>query len=161
MRYCPQCAEALTTTNLGGRDRLACPNPECNFVHWDNPTPVVAALVEHSDGVILIRNKGWPSSWLGLVSGFLERGEAPGEGCLREVQEELGLEGTVESLIGAYSFPRAHQIIIAYHIKVTGEVVLGDELEAYKIVPVEKLKPWPFGTGHAVADWLKSRKESD
>jgi hypothetical protein len=30
-------------------------------------------------------------------------------------------------------------------------------LQAIKIVPVAKLKPWPFGTGPAVAEWLKKR----
>jgi hypothetical protein len=42
-------------------------------------------------------------------------------------------------------------------VRAHGEIRLGDELEAHKRVAIEKLKPWPFGTGHAVRDWLARR----
>jgi ADP-ribose pyrophosphatase YjhB (NUDIX family) len=118
---------------------------------------VVAALVEHEGKVLLARNKGWPEGWFGLITGFLERGEDPAPGTLREVREELGLEGEIVSMIGVYGFPEMNQVIVAYHVSTRGEVVLGDELEAYKAVLPENLKPWPMGTGHAVRDWLKAR----
>ena len=54
-----------------------------------------------------------------------------------------------------------NQVMIAYHVKAEGEVVLGDELAAYKAVPIHKLKPWPAGTGDAVKDWLARRSEDD
>ena len=141
----------------GGLPRQVC--GECGFVFWDNPTPVVAALVEHDDDVLLVRNHGWPDTWFGLVAGFLERGEAPDDGVLREVQEELGLQCEVVELIGNYPFRRMHQVILAYHVRATrgAEVVLGEELAEYKRVTVDTLRPWPMGTGHAVADWLKKR----
>jgi hypothetical protein len=31
-------------------------------------------------------------------------------------------------------------------------------LEEYKLVSKENLKPWEFGTGMAVKDWLKKSK---
>ncbi len=37
---------------------------------------------------------------------------------------------------------------------IAGEIILGDELAEYKLIPPEKVKPWPFGTGPAVRDWL-------
>jgi ADP-ribose pyrophosphatase YjhB (NUDIX family) len=126
-------------------------------VHWDNPTPVVAALVETPDGVVLVRDKRWPDDWFGLVTGFLERGESPEEGTLREVEEELGLTGQVVGLIGVYGFSVMHQLIVAYHVRAQGTIRLGEELAAHKVVPADKLKPWPLGTGHAVRDWLAGR----
>jgi hypothetical protein len=48
-------------------------------------------------------------------------------------------------------------LIIAYQLSAAGEIKLGDELAEIKSVPVDKLKPWPFGTGHAVRDWLERR----
>jgi hypothetical protein len=33
-----------------------------------------------------------------------------------------------------------------------------EELQAYKVVPIRKLRPWPFGTGVAVKEWLEKRK---
>lgn len=137
--------------------RLACPDEQCGFVFYDNPLPVVAAIVEHEGEVLLVRQRGWPEKWFGLVTGFLEKGETPEAGVLREVSEELGLRGEVVSLIGVYAFEQRNEVIMAYHVRAHGEVRLGAELEGYKRVPKEKLRPWPFGTGHAVRDWLASR----
>jgi NAD+ diphosphatase len=50
-----------------------------------------------------------------------------------------------------------NQVILAYHVVATGTIALGAELEAFKAVPPEKLRPWPMGTGHAIRDWLAKR----
>ena len=126
-------------------------------MHWDNPTPVVAAVVEHDGAVVLVRNKGWPEKVFGLVTGFLERGEAPEDGVLREVREELGLAGRVAGLIGVYPFFEMNQILVAYHVVAQGEVVIGDEIAEFRRIPPGKLRPWTMGTGPAVRDWLERR----
>jgi hypothetical protein len=51
-----------------------------------------------------------------------------------------------------------NQLILAFQVRIQGEMALGQELAEIKMVPPEKLRPWPFGTGHAVNDWLKKRK---
>ena len=94
----------------------------------------------------------------GLVSGFLERGESPEQGVLREVREELGLEGEIVDLVGLYSFTAMNQLIVAYHVRAQGQLCLGAELAAVKHLSPDKLRPWPFGTGPAVRDWLEGRK---
>lgn len=157
-RYCLLCARPLERRLIDGLERLACPDPACGWVHWNNPLPVVAGVVEHEGNIILIQNKGWPADWWGLVTGFLEKGESPAEGVVREVREELGLEASLGGLIGAYGFPRQNQVIIAYHLTAEGPIVQGDELAGYKPVPIEKVRPWPSATGQALAAWLASRK---
>lgn len=157
--YCLRCATPLVEREDGGLPRPACPT--CDYVFYDNPTPVVAALIEHEGDVILARNKGWPEAWYGLVAGYLERDETPEEGMLREVKEELDLDGEIVALIGVYSFFRMNQVIIAYHVRAEGVITLGDELADYKRVPSEKLRPWPQGTGQAVSDWLAARQEDE
>ena len=136
---------------------MLCSTPDCGYVFYDNPLPVVAAVVETPEGVILVRNAGWPAGWFGLVTGFLERDETPAAGVLREIREEIGLEGEVVGLIGVYAFTQRNELIVAYHVKASGEVRLGEEIEAFKLIPVEKLRPWPFGTGEAVRDFLARR----
>ena len=155
--YCPYCAVELTESKMDGVLRVHCPQSQCTFIHYENPTPVVAAIVQRAEDVILVRSHGWPQDWFGLVTGFLEKSEDPADGILREVEEELGLEGTLGQLVGVYPFQPMNQVIIAYHVTVTGTVVLGDELAAYKEVPIAKLKPWPMATGNAVRDWLNAR----
>jgi NADH pyrophosphatase NudC (nudix superfamily) len=153
-RFCPRCAQPLVERDAGGRARLACPAEACGFVHWNNPTPVVAAVIEHEGAVLLARGRGWPEKLFALVAGFLESDESPEAAVLRELREETGLDGEVVSFIGAYAFEARNELILAFHVRATGTVTLSDELEAVKHVPREKLRPWPFGTGIAVRDWL-------
>ncbi|HEX6997887.1 MAG TPA: NUDIX hydrolase [Gammaproteobacteria bacterium] len=156
-RYCPLCRAELAPAERGGRERLAC--PACGFVHWDNPVPVVGAIVERDGAVVMVRSHGWPETWYGLVTGFLEPGEHPEQAVLREVQEELGLEAELGELIGTYPFERMNQIIFVYHVRAhPGEVRLcTEELADWQAVPFAKLKPWPQGTGPALHKWLVSR----
>ena len=67
--YCPMCSSALIDADIEGVMRKRCSVPSCRFVHYDNPTPVVAAIVQRGHHVVLIQNKGWPTEWFGLVSG--------------------------------------------------------------------------------------------
>ncbi len=60
--------------------------------------------------------------------------------------------------MGCYGFEQQNQVIMAYHIKAAGTVVLNEELDDYKIIPPEKLKGWDMGTGLAINDWVASRK---
>ena len=158
MRFCPRCANPLVVSQIDGKERLVC-SATCGYVFWENPVPVVAAIIELDDSVILVRNKEWPEKFLGLVTGFLEKGETPEEAILREVKEELGLAGTIAGFVGYYSFFQMNQIILAFHVKATGAVTLGNELAEFKSISPDKVRPWSFGTGLAVKDWLEKRKQ--
>ena len=136
---------------------MACDGRGCGFVHWDNPTPVVAAVVEHEGKVLLARNAAWPPGMFGLVTGFLEPREDPADGVLREVHEELGIHGQNKGLIGVYEFAKRNQVIIAYHVATQGDILLGEELVETKLIAPEQCKVWPFATGLALRDWLQTR----
>jgi NAD+ diphosphatase len=152
--------------------RQVCTQAGCGWVFYNNPLPIVAAIVEltpspssssspatpHQREIVLVRGVGWPKSWLGLVTGFLEGKERPEDGVLREVKEELGLDGSVKSFLGVYSFPRINQLILAYHVVADAGQTISlqeEELEAYKTVPIERLRPWKEGTGLAVREFLR------
>ena len=158
-KYCPQCAAPLAmVTQLedgGEKARLRC--PACDYTHWNNPTPVLAAVVEYRGQILLARNAAWPGRMFALITGFMEAGETPQEGIAREIKEETSLDTTSLDLIGVYDFQRMNQIIIAYHAVCTGEVSLSPELVEYQLYAPDKVKCWPAGTGYALADWLKSR----
>src|SRR5688572_30306786 len=125
-RYCPGCAAPLEDAVVEREPRRAC-SARCGFVHYDNPTPVVAAVVEHEGQIVLARNRAWPRTFYGLITGFLERAEAPDQCVVREVKEELSLDATAApKLIGAYPFERMNQVIIAYHVQASGVVALNE-----------------------------------
>ena len=159
MKFCPQCAQPLFQRELNGQVRIVCLSEACGYVFWNNPTPVVAAIVEHDEKVLLARNKGWPEKWYGLVSGFLEKGETPEAAILREMKEEVGLDGKIICLVGIYSFFEMNQLILAYHVRAWGDVRVGEELAAVKHIHPDELRPWSRGTGPAVRDWLEARKK--
>jgi len=158
MNFCPQCAQPLVRRRYDGLERACCDAPGCGFVLWDNPTPVVAALVEFEGKVLLARNAAWPAGQFSVITGYLEKGETPEECALREVAEELGLQGRIAAYIGHYAFLQKNQIILAFHVVADGIVQLGEELVDYRLIPREKLKPWAFGTGLAVRDWLQNQE---
>ncbi len=158
MKYCPMCKTDLSEKPVDQQNRLCCINKDCGYVFWDNPTPVVAALVEHENKIILARNAAWPMGIYSVITGFLEKKETPENGVLREVAEELGLTGTFAELIGVYSFEQMNQVIIAYHVKAEGRILLGEELAEIKTVDKNRLKGWSFGTGLAVTDWVNKQQ---
>ena len=161
-RFCLNCGTGLTlqiTEEDGGpKERLRC--AACGWTHWNNPTPVLAAVIECSDrsGLILLaRNAAWPGRMFALITGFMEAGETAEEGITREIGEETSLEVLALKLIGVYDFQRMNQIIIAYHAVARGEVRLSPELAEYKLMQPQDIRCWPAGTGYAMADWLRSQ----
>lgn len=162
MRFCPRCASPLAPVEQledgGPKTRLRC--TLCEFTHWNNPTPVLAAVVECSDRqgrILLARNAAWKARMFALITGFMEAGESPEEGICREVKEETSLDVDEVSIIGAYDFQRMNQVIIAYHVVARGEIVLSPELAEYKLFEPKEVLCWPAGTGLAMAKWLRSR----
>ena len=158
-RFCPQCATPLELVTLaedgGAKERLRC--VACGYTHWNNPTPVLAAIIEYQGKVLLAQNAAWPGKMFALITGFMEAGETPLDGMAREIEEETSLTTVELNLIGVYDFQRMNQIIIAYHAVCDGEVKLSPELVDYRLFALEDVKCWRAGTGQALAQWLRSR----
>jgi NAD+ diphosphatase len=161
-RFCPQCAQGLAWIEAeedgGAKSRLRC--AACGFTHWNNPTPVLAAVVECTDRdgrLLLARNAAWSGRMFALITGFMEAGETPEAGIAREVLEETALVADAVSLIGVYDFQRMNQVIITYHVQARGEIRLSPELAEYRLFAPGDVLCWPAGTGHALADWLRGR----
>lgn len=159
MKYCPDCGNTLEAKRIDGVERKACVSPECGFVHWDNPVPVVAALIEYQGKIVLARNSQWPEGMFSLVTGYLERNETPEEAAVREVKEELGLDSKAQEFIGCYSLIEKNQIILAHWVVATGELTAGNEITEVKLLSREELKLWQFGrlalTSAIVNQWLE------
>ena len=101
-RFCPSCATPLgmvTEMEDGGpRDRLRCTN--CDYTHWNNPTPVLAAVVEYDGKILLARNAAWSGEKFALITGFMEASETPEGGIERGIAEETNLSTSALKLIG-------------------------------------------------------------
>jgi len=161
-RFCPRCAQELAWITQdedgGAKQRLRC--AACGFTHWNNPTPVLAAVVEciDRDGqVLLARNTAWQGRFFGLITGFMEAGETPEDGIRREVLEETALVAEHVELLGVWDFQRMNQVIVAYHVAARGEIRLSPELAECKLLAPQDVRCWPQGTGQALARWLRLR----
>ena len=102
------------------KQRLSC--PDGHWTHWDNPLPVLAALVEVDGRILLARNAAWGEKNFALITGFMERGETPEEGVARELKEETNLDADSIALIGVYEFIRKNELIIAYHVRASAAI---------------------------------------
>jgi NADH pyrophosphatase NudC (nudix superfamily) len=160
IRFCPICATELVLRAGDDAGKLRSTCPQGHWTHWDNPLPVLAAIVEIDGHILLARNAAWSEGKFALITGFMERGETPEEGIARELKEETNLDAEAITLVGVYEFIRKNELIIAYHVHASGTVLLSPELLEYRLVPPADLLPWRAGTGYALADWMRHRNLS-
>jgi len=157
MRYCPACGAVLAAREIEGRERPAC---SCGYVHWGNPVPVVGAIVEVGEAVLLTRKASWPAGRWGLVAGFVEAGETVEEAAAREVREETGLAAQVVGLVGVYTLVERNQVYIVYRLRADGAWQVGAELEALReftraeVAALVEEYPPQSGAGRALRVWL-------
>jgi len=130
--FCPFCGTALISRELEGLIRRCC--SACDFVHFKNPLPSAAGVVIRDGSVLLIKRGIEPGKghW-SLPSGFIEEGETPGEGCIREVREETGLETTVIKLLDVFHVTSnfyGEVLVIVYLLEeIGGDLQAGTDAE--------------------------------
>jgi len=128
---CPFCGSLLTNKFCDGRNRLFC--EKCNKPVYENPLPATCVvLVDASERLLLVKRSVEPKigHWC-LPGGFIEIGESPEKGALRELEEETGLSGQIETLLGVTATTSSHYssiLMVAYLVKkYTGIPVAGDD----------------------------------
>lgn len=141
--YCPLCGKELNPSFLEGRHRMVC--RECGWIHYSNPLPVAIACTLNPKGeLLLIRRAHEPAlnEWA-LPGGFLESGEHPEEGCLRELKEETSLDGKIDRLIGVYhreSTMYGSLLAVAYAVTASHEDIrINHEVFEAGFYPVERM----------------------
>lgn len=159
MKFCPECGSGLQQKVIDGFPRLACTQRDCHFVYWNNPVPVVAALVMYEGKYIIARHVQWPKDIYSVITGYLEAGESPEQAIVREVKEELGLDGHSVRHIGNYAFYKKNQLILAYEVQASGVITTNHELADLKRLSPTELAEYDFGpllvTKRILQDWRK------
>lgn len=89
------------------------------------------AVIRDADGRVLISRRV-DSGWYNLPGGGVEPHESAPEGVIREVREETGLEVSVGRLIGLYSKPQKHEMVLVFEARVIGgEMKPSDEADQH------------------------------
>jgi ADP-ribose pyrophosphatase YjhB (NUDIX family) len=129
--HCHYCGGPLTSKFIEGRRRRYCPS--CARPIYENPIPATCLVVVNGhDDVLLVKRNVAPKKgeWC-LPGGFIELGEAPEQGALRELAEETGLSGQAPSLLGVRTTPSTqyHSVLmVGYLIRhFRGALIPGDD----------------------------------
>ncbi len=105
LNFCPRCANPLTTRSDGGRDRQACPDVECGFVHFGDFSIGCSAVVLREEAgqtkALLIQRGQEPfaGTWQ-VPGGYAEHDELLASAVEREVQEESAIEAKFQDVVG-------------------------------------------------------------
>lgn len=117
-RHCPVCGALLAAKEWEGLPRQVCSRGECGYVFYRNSKPTAGALVVREDGALLLAKRGiapFEGYW-DIPGGFLEEGEHPEAGAVREVCEETGIEVAIDRLLGLYmdAYQGVHTLNVYY-----------------------------------------------
>ncbi|MEM7118598.1 MAG: NUDIX domain-containing protein [Chloroflexota bacterium] len=76
----------------------------CGFVHYPVSYPTASALIVENGRLLLTQRRRDPfaGDWE-LPGGFLNAGEHPEQGVVREIAEELDVTVAVEALVGIFT----------------------------------------------------------
>ena len=129
--YCHFCGTFLTERLCEDIVRLFC--EKCNEPLYENPVPAnCLVVIDNRERVLLIKRNVEPKkgSWC-LPGGFMELGETPEEAALRELNEETGLSGRIDILLGVTSNHNKQYgtiLMVGYLIKsFSGALKAGDD----------------------------------
>jgi len=123
------------------RERLTC--NDCGYIEYDNPKIVVGLVASNKDRILMCKRDIEPQKGLWtLPAGFLEQGETPEEGALREASEEANANAKIDSLLAIYSIPKIGMVQLIYRAELLDEnVSAGDETEAVGLFTYKNI-PW-------------------
>lgn len=121
---------------------------------YKNPTPTVDAIIELTDGRIVLIERARPPHGVAFPGGFVDEGESLEDACIREAKEETGLDITLIALLGVYSDPsrdpRQHTVSTTFIARSNGTPRAGDDASAIHLVHPEALSEQPLVFDHSL-----------
>ncbi|OGO41458.1 MAG: hypothetical protein A2Z04_06870, partial [Chloroflexi bacterium RBG_16_57_9] len=148
----------LTSADTAGRP--CC--DQCNFIQYQNSKPCIGAIVVREGKVLLAQRRDEPfKGYWDTPGGFLEPGEHPEQGVIREIKEETGLDIRPTYLIGMYIDTYGEDGDYTLNIYYLAEIVGGELRPASDVTTLAWFSPEDLPTdlafGHEyqlLRDWL-------
>lgn len=156
--FCPHCGKELHTKTIDDEKVKVCNH--CGFIFWNKSKPVVSIILHKNGKILLLQRAQEPFKgyWV-LPGGFISYHETAEETITRETQEEIGVEITIEKIIGTYLIdndPRGMHLDIIFAGTTKEKIKLSNEDIRYEYFSPEKL-PDRIAYKHreAIIDWFK------
>ena len=126
-----------------------------------NPVPTVDVIIEHPDGIVLIKRKNPPHGWA-LPGGFVDYGEPLEKAAVREAAEETSLSVELVRQFHSYSDPqrdpRFHTITTVFIARAEGVPKAADDAVEAGVFNKENLPaPLCFDHGAILDDYFGSK----
>jgi ADP-ribose pyrophosphatase YjhB (NUDIX family) len=121
MKYCSECAAAVTLAIPAGDNRPRHVCTSCGTIHYQNPKMVLGSIpVWERDGelkILLCKRAIEPRhGYWTLPAGFMENGETTAAAAIRETEEEAGAHialGKLFSLLNVVHVQQVHMFYLA------------------------------------------------
>ena len=162
-KYCPYCGKKVILKKEGDTTREYC--VECTLFFYNNPLPVVSAIVLKGRKILLVKRKNPPyqGRWC-LPSGFAENGESIEEASLRELKEETGIDGAITSLVDVNWTKNKFYGDLIFHTfeveQMGGVLQAGDDATDAKYFPIHDTPKLAFKSNiKAVEAFIRSKTE--
>ena len=160
VRYCPRCGKHA---DVKFPRSLTCPH--CGYSAFYNPKPVACAITTNTNNELLLLRRGFqPQRGLwSMPGGFVDLGESTEDAAIRETKEEIGVDITLEHLVGVYSRSTDRIVVVVYAARTTGTPTLTEEaleIGAFEptTIPWDQLAFW--SDGRALRDYLSRETAS-
>ena len=166
MKFCPNCGAPLAKRVPPGDSvpRDVC--DACGSVHYQNPKLVVGTVPQWEDRILLCRRAIEPryGFWT-LPAGFMENGETPGQGAIRETFEEAGARIDLKAAFSMIAVPYVNQVHLFYRAQLLDlEFKPGDESLEVALFDESRV-PWKDIAFRTVAltlkHWFADRARAD
>lgn len=162
-KFCPHCGGQITKKKEDEVLRDCC--SLCHSFFYDNPLPVVSAIVDEERHILLVKRDRPPlkGRWC-LPTGFAESGESIEDAALRELYEETGVKGHISRLLDVDSYKSRFYgdlLFLTFVVdKTGGKLAAGDDSAQARFFPIGKIPPLAFRSNRRALDaYVKSKKD--
>ncbi len=162
-KFCLYCGGPIGKKKEGDVVRDFCPS--CSSYFYDNPLPVVSAIVEESRQILLVKRGRAPfKGYWCLPTGFAESGENIENAALRELHEETGLKGRISRLLDVDSYKSRFYgdlLFLTFVVQRTGgKISAGDDSAQARFWPIDDAPHLAFRSNRrALSAYIRSKKD--
>lgn len=118
MKYCMHCGRVLSAQEVEGMKVPYCEACDQLYFHRFN-TAVSMIVINQNNEILLIQQYHRP--YYILVAGYVNPGEMLEETCVRELQEEIGLEAESVVYLRSQFYAHSDTLMVNFAVKVKGD----------------------------------------